>query len=173
MPDEKNTPKGAGAAEVLSSKEGAELKPGESKGSAVKAGEPQRERSAKSDLKGADLDVARSSGLRSGGVTEAAAEEYKALGVNARLDNRTGNQRPTLPPYLKPQQIDGPEIGHFEEHAEKVRALAEERLATVQGEPLGMKAEGPYGRGPAGRHFADEDEHTRGALGDHDMDVRK
>jgi hypothetical protein len=173
MPDEKNAPRGAGAAEPLTPPKNDGLKPGETKGTVTKAEDPKQSRSSKSDLKGADLDQARSSGLRGGGVTEAAAEEYKELGVNARLDNRTGNQRPTLPPYLKPQQIDGPEVGHFEEHAEKVRALAEERLATVQGEPLGMKAEGPYGRGPAGRHFADEDEHTRGAIGDHDMDVRQ
>lgn len=41
---------------------------------------------------------------RVGGTTDVAADEYAAAGVDPKLDNRTGDQRPSAPPE-KPQQI--------------------------------------------------------------------
>jgi len=94
----------------------------------------------------------RSAAERDRGVrtTEAMAAEFDALGVDARLDNRVGDQRPQRSPFLKPQQVDGPEVGHFAEHAE---AHAEEyaELTGVdaeQGDAVGMRSEGDLGRGP-------------------------
>lgn len=120
-----------------------ELKPGEVKGDAAK-GDTKPNLNPKS---AADDDTARSTGALTGGSTEAQQKEYEDLGVNALLDNRTGNQRPVLSPILKPQQIDGPEVGHFKEHAEKFGAAAEKALATVDGEVLGSQSKGPWGRG--------------------------
>lgn len=39
-----------------------------------------------------------------GGVTDKAADEYAAAGVNPKLDNRTGDQRPQAQ-SPKPQQV--------------------------------------------------------------------
>jgi hypothetical protein len=105
-------------------------------------------KSSASSATGADLDRARSSGLRTGGTSEAAAEEYARLGVNPALDNRTGDQRPQrrgLEP--KPQQFDGPEVGHFEEHAEEHGGEFRELFGGGDVDPVGMRSEGPHGRG--------------------------
>jgi hypothetical protein len=72
-------------------------------------------------------------------------DELADLGIDARLDNRTGDQRPTVPTKPKPQQIDGPEVGHEREHAEQNPPVEDEL-----GEPLGTKSEGPHGLGPHG-----------------------
>lgn len=101
---------------------------------------------------GADLDRRRTMV----GVTETGAEEYAALGVNPRLDNRLGDQRPILPRTPKPQQIDGPEVGHFAEHAEQFAGEFEEAVRKIDGEPIGSKSEGPHGRGPHGVTVGDE-----------------
>jgi len=98
-------------------------------------------------LSGAALDAKR----RAAGTTPEAAAELEALGVDPRLDNRTGDQRPQAPGPLKPQQFAGPEVGHFAEHAEDNSAEFEEATARGPGEPVGMRSTGQLGRG-------DEDE---------------
>lgn len=102
------------------------------------------------DRSAAERDRGVRTGVRTGGTTEAMAAEFDALGVDARLDNRVGDQRPQRSPFLKPQQVDGPEVGHFAEHAE---AHAEEYaeltgVDAVQGDAVGMRSEGDLGRGP-------------------------
>lgn len=94
----------------------------------------------------ADIDSDRSTGVSTGGTTTAQQAEFKKLGVNPALDNRTGDQRPVLSPRLKPQQVPGPEVGHFAEHHEEYGDLAAEARGTVEGEVMGMKATGPLGR---------------------------
>lgn len=96
-----------------------------------------------------ERDQDRTTGVTTGGTTPAQQDEFKALGVNPSLDNRTGDQRPVLPAKLKPQQIDGPEVGHFEEHAEKSKGLLAqvEIPGHVEGETLGMRSSGRHGRG--------------------------
>lgn len=97
---------------------------------------------------GADLDRARSSGVRTGGTSEAQAEEYAALGVNPALDNRTGDQRPQASGLApKPQQYPGPEVGHFEEHAEQYGDQFREAFGVGEVDSLGMHSGGPHGRG--------------------------
>jgi hypothetical protein len=93
-------------------------------------------------LSGADLDRKR----RFATVTEQAAAELDALEVDPRLDNRTGDQRPPAPGPLKPQQFDGPEVGHFAEHAEQVGDEFAELTGTV-GDVRGMRSPGRLGRG--------------------------
>lgn len=95
------------------------------------------------ELSGAERDRK----IRLRGVTEAAGQELDALGVDPRLDNRTGDQRPTANPVPKAQQFDGPEVGHFGEHADGVRAEFEEAVSGPTGEPLGMRSLGQHGRG--------------------------
>jgi len=94
-------------------------------------------------LSGAELDRKR----RAAGTTPEAAAELEALGVDPRLDNRTGDQRPTAPGPLKPQQFPGPEVGHFAEHAEEVGGEFTEATARAVGEPVGMRSTGALGRG--------------------------
>lgn len=103
-------------------------------------------------LKGAELDRAR----LAVGVTDNAADEYAKLGINPKLDNRLGDQRPFDTGQVKPQQIDGPEVGHYAEHAEQFRAEFEEAIAPPQGDPIGARSEGPHGRGPHGVTVGDE-----------------
>lgn len=80
-------------------------------------------------------------------ATPAAAEKKtETADVDPALDNRTGDQRPHLSDEVKPQQVDGPEVGHLAEHAEKFPATDSE----AEGEVLGAKSEGPHGRGPHG-----------------------
>lgn len=88
--------------------------------------------------------------VRSRGTTSAQAEELAKLGVNPRLDNRTGDQRPIADEWpAKPQQIPGPEVGHFAEHASKLRDKHPEWFADAAAEPpAGMRSEGPHGLGP-------------------------
>lgn len=106
----------------------------------------------------ADLDADRNLGRTTGGTTEAQQDEYAKLGVNPRLDNRTGDQRPILADKIKPQQVDGPEVGHFAEHAERFADEYKNVLLpnAVEGEVYGMKSEGPHGRGPHGVTVGDE-----------------
>lgn len=69
--------------------------------------------------KGADLDTARNTGKSTGGTTVDQQAEYEDRKVNPRLDNRVGDQAPSAADYRpKPQHVDGPEVGHFAEHAE-------------------------------------------------------
>lgn len=65
-----------------------------------------------------------------------------APNVDARLDNRTGDQRPPVESWpAKPQQIDGPDVMGQVEHTR--RALADrEREA---GDRKGMFSAGPHG----------------------------
>ncbi len=96
---------------------------------------------------GAALDVERM-GPATGGVTEDMADELAALGVNPQLDNRTGRDRPTTAEAkAKPQQFPGPEVGHFAEHAEKYGPALAEAFGSAEGDPVGMHAGGPHGRG--------------------------
>jgi hypothetical protein len=101
-----------------------------------------RDSGSGSGLSGAELDKKR----RFAGVTEAAADELEALEVDPRLDNRTGDQRPPAPGLLKPQQFDGPEVGHFAEHAEQVGGEFAE-VTGSGGEVRGMRSPGRLGRG--------------------------
>lgn len=96
-------------------------------------------------LSGADRDRRRM--LQ--GLPDEVADEYAALGVNPALDNRMGDQRPrtgALAP--KPQQVPGPEVGHFGAHDDEVGDDFREQFgAAAQGDAVGMRAEGPHGRG--------------------------
>jgi hypothetical protein len=107
--------------------------------------------SGKQSVSGADLDRQRRLGLSTGGTTEAGAEQYDKLGVNPRLDNRLGDQRPPLEEYpAKPQQVPGPEVGHFAEHAEQQREL----FSKFSGDDVerlgGVRQEGRHGLGERG-----------------------
>lgn len=73
-------------------------------------------------------------------------DELAAEGIDPRLDNRTGNDRPMRSDEVLPQHIDGPEVGHEREHAEKFPPKDND----PKGEPLGTKSEGPHGKGPHG-----------------------
>jgi hypothetical protein len=98
-------------------------------------------------LSGVERDKRLRTGATAGTATENAAAEYEELGVDVRLDNRLGDQRPHLNPVLKPQQIDGPEVGHFGEHADEMREEFQEALGGPAGDPVGMRSLGPLGRG--------------------------
>lgn len=69
-----------------------------------------------------------------------------APNVDARLDNRTGADRPKLETFpAKPQQIDGPDVMHQVEHTRKVlddRAKGNEEDDV---ERKGMFSPGPHG----------------------------
>jgi hypothetical protein len=70
--------------------------------------------------------------------------------VDARLDNRTGNDRPpvTEGPAV-PQQVDGPDLEHHDEHVRKAIAAGVANTADA-GAAKGSKgahATGPYGLG--------------------------
>lgn len=83
------------------------------------------------------------------GVADELRESYNARtqvpgapGVDARLDNRRGNDRPVIG-EVKPQQIDGPDIT---EQAEWTRnAIANRDANTAEGR-AGMFSAGPHGR---------------------------
>lgn len=94
-------------------------------------------------LTGAELDRKR----RVAFSTPEAAAELEALGVDPRLDNRTGDQRPQVAGPLKAQQFDGPEVGHFGEHADEHREEFAEATGGPTPDPLGMRAVGRHGRG--------------------------
>jgi hypothetical protein len=75
--------------------------------------------------------------------TRAQETEFDRLGIDPQLDNRVGHQRPHLDERVKPQQIHGGLPGDetdFEDPPSKD--------AVKGGEPLGMRSEGPHGRGP-------------------------
>lgn len=99
---------------------------------------------------GAQADAA-ARGPRTGGVTDAGHAEYEALGVNPKLDNRVGDQRPHEAEFApKPQQFDGPVVGGGREHAEVNGPQFAElfgRDEAARGAPVGNSAEGPHGRG--------------------------
>lgn len=70
-----------------------------------------------------------------------------APSVDARLDNRTGDQRPPVEEFpAKPQQVDGPDVVHQLEHTRKV--LADRDNAKDAGERKGMFSPGPHGLSP-------------------------
>lgn len=112
-----------------------------------------RRSGGRQELSGADRDKGVRTGSRTGGTTEAMAEEFERLGVDARLDNRVGDQRPRLSPHLKPQQVPGPEVGHFGEHADDngEAFLEATGLGDQRGEVLGSRSLGQLGRGEADR----------------------
>lgn len=67
-----------------------------------------------------------------------------APNVDARLDNRTGDDRPKLEQWpAKPQQIDGPDVMSQVEHTRRV--LAGRNRETETGERKGMFSPGPHG----------------------------
>jgi hypothetical protein len=106
----------------------------------------------KQPLRGAELDKQRRLGTTTGGTTTAAQEEYERLGVNPRLDNRLGDQRPPLEEYpAKPQQVPGPEVGHFAEHAEEFEELNSKFTGGKDVDRLGgLRTEGRHGLGERG-----------------------
>lgn len=84
------------------------------------------------------------------GAELAAAHEQRvsvpgADNVDARLDNRTGTDRPPLETYpAKPQQVDGPDVIHQVEHTRRV--LAEQAKDGADGVTRkGMFSPGPHG----------------------------
>lgn len=97
-----------------------------------------------------------------GGVADQLREAYEARtvvpgapGVDARLDNRRGNDRPVVGD-VKPQQIDGPDITEQVEWTK--RAIAEREANTAEGR-AGMFSAGPHGR-------SDDSLREGGALGE-------
>ena len=159
MADEKTTPTEKGQAQRTGPVGGGEEKakqqsPASQETAKAREGEKVAEAPAPDDegrlpeLSGRDLDIARNTGVRTGGTTQAAADEYAALGVNPRLDNRLGRGRPLAEGFApKPQQFPGPEVGHFEEHAEENREAFEAAFGSGNLEPRGMQSLGPHGRG--------------------------
>lgn len=75
------------------------------------------------------------------GMQAAVAAQHKARtevpghpGIDARLDNRTGAQRPPLEQWpAKPQQIDGPDVAHQDEHTRATFGKAQENLGPRKG----------------------------------------
>lgn len=70
--------------------------------------------------------------------------------VDARLDNRTGADRPKLESFpAKPQQVDGPDVMHQVEHTRATLgqdALGRDLKDTKEvGERKGMFSPGPHG----------------------------
>lgn len=66
-------------------------------------------------------------------------------GVDARLDNRAGAARPPLEEWpAKPQQIDGPDVAHQNEHTRKVLSG---RNTEDLGPRKGMHSIGSHGLG--------------------------
>lgn len=64
--------------------------------------------------------------------------------MDARLDNRTGRNRPRATEGLLPQQVDGPDILHHDEFVKK--SLAAQEKSGVK-DARGALATGPYGEG--------------------------
>ncbi len=87
-----------------------------------------------------------------GGVAAELRESYERRvgdldGVDARLDNRRGKDRPKKEEWpAKPQQIDGPDIT---QQAEWTRRVLSEREDRDGGEKMGMRSEGMHGLGYA------------------------
>jgi hypothetical protein len=74
-------------------------------------------------------------------TTRELAVDADEPGIDPRLDNRRGDQRPKLETFpAKPQQIDGPELG--QERAVAARAERED-----VGPRKGAKSPGPHGLG--------------------------
>ena len=71
-------------------------------------------------------------------------EEFAARGVDPRLDNRTGADRPPVETHpAVPQQVDGPDVMHQAEHAE----AAERLLEAAVGDRKGMFSPGDHSLG--------------------------
>ncbi len=70
-----------------------------------------------------------------------------ASNVDARLDNRTGADRPSLESFpAKPQQVDGPDVTTQVEHTRKtLHKDALGRDPKEAGERKGMFSPGPHG----------------------------
>ncbi|MGX4657099.1 hypothetical protein ACWCHM_26120 [Micromonospora sp. SCSIO 07396] len=67
-----------------------------------------------------------------------------APNVDARLDNRTGDDRPPVESWpAKPQQVDGPDVMGQVEHTRRVLADRDRDKDTV--ERKGMFSPGPHG----------------------------
>lgn len=75
-----------------------------------------------------------------------AQKEWKDVGVDPRVDNRMGRQRPRKVEWpAKPQQVDGPEVGedfsaHYPPEGEKFRD-------NEDFEPMGQHSAGRHGLG--------------------------
>lgn len=115
-------------------------------------------------MSGVDRDRRLRTGQMAGTATETAAQEYEELGVDVRLDNRVGDQRPVLNPVLKPQQVDGPEVGHFGEHADELGEEFAEAIGGPEGDKIGMRSLGPLGRGEDVDESADQPQRSRAEL---------
>lgn len=69
-------------------------------------------------------------------------------GVDARLDNRSGAERPPLEEWpAKPQQVDGPDVAGQLEHTRRVLA---ERESADAGNRKGQFSPGPHGLSDTG-----------------------
>ena|SRR6478672_4656631 len=159
MPDEQQ--KSSGATASSSSSGGSSS--GSSQSSAKKSGDSGG--SGGGPRSGVEQDRRLRTGAHAGTATEAAAAEYEELGVDVRLDNRVGDQRPVLNPVLKPQQFDGPEVGHFGEHADELRDEFKEAISGPEGDKVGMRSLGPIGRGEDVDESADQPQRSRAELG--------
>lgn len=63
--------------------------------------------------------------------------------VDARLDNRTGDDRPPVVEFpAVPQQVDGPDLAH---QSEFTRRYHEDRAKAKAGTVKGMHSAGPHG----------------------------
>jgi hypothetical protein len=88
-----------------------------------------------------------------GGVADEAKTAHEArvtvpgaANVDARLDNRTGDDRPPLETFpAKPQQVDGPDVMHQVEHTRKVLADQAKGDQKDGVERKGMFSPGPHG----------------------------
>jgi hypothetical protein len=100
------------------------------------AGEPRRGNSGQSQEPGEGLREALQASH------EARTTVPGAPGVDARLDNRTGANRPRLEEWpAKPQQIDGPDLAGQSEHtAATLRQLEQDDVTRK-----GMYSPGPHG----------------------------
>lgn len=76
------------------------------------------------------------------GLADAVQAQHKARtevpghpGIDARLDNRSGAQRPPLEEWpAKPQQVDGPDVAHQVEHTRATLKEFEESTGPVKGQ---------------------------------------
>lgn len=77
-----------------------------------------------------------------------------APNVDARLDNRTGADRPSLETFpAKPQQVDGPDVAHQREFT---RAFLAARGGADEGDRKGMYSPGPHGLSDEALRESDE-----------------
>lgn len=124
-------------------------KPAAAPAAPVKTAAP--EEGAKSATDGADRSVSSETAdvrRATQNLTGAMRDAYREAGVHPALDNRMGDQRPSVHGQApKPQQVPGPELGHFAEHEAEVGPAYREAFGLDEGDAVGAKSLGPHGRG--------------------------